>query len=120
MKWLTIREYASEYEVFTDCLTELVKLHDRFKAKVNQTNKDRNYALFLLTEAAISTAHIAFDLYKKGYFLGVYQIARYILEIHSLVEYFLVLEDEKHAEIINWFDGKFIKTRFSMQNKDKI
>ena len=120
MKYLTIKDYTSEFEAFHDCLRELTKLHKSFKAKINFEEKDRKHALFLLTGASISSAYISFDLYNKSLLIGVYQIARYILEVHSLVEYFIIIDKDTNEEITNWFDGQFVATRYKRQTADKI
>ncbi len=120
MKYLTIKDYTSEFEAFHDCLLELTKLHKSFKAKINFKEKDRKHALFLLTSASISSAYIAFDLYNKRLLVGVYQIARYILEVHSVVEYFIIIDKDTDEEITNWFDGQFVETRYKRQTADKL
>lgn len=120
MNYLTIKDYTDESEAFHDCLSEFLKLHKSFKEKVNFEEKDRKHALFLLIGASISSAHIAFDLYNKGFLIGVYQIARYILEVHSLVEYFIILDEDMGEEVVNWFKGNFIDTRYKKQTANKI
>ena len=120
MKYLTIKDYTNEFDAFHDCLSELTKLHKSFNVKVNFKKKNRKHALFLLIGASLSSAHIAFDLYNKKLLIGVYQIARYILEVHSIVEYFLILDKDTDVEIVNWFEGKFIDTRYKKQTANKI
>jgi hypothetical protein len=120
MKFLTIKDYSSELEAFNDCLKELTILHNNFKANVNFKMKDRKHAFFLLIGASISSAHIALDLYSRNLIVGVYQLARYILEVHSLIEYFIILDSDSNNDLDNWFNGKFIDTRYKKQTAKKI
>lgn len=120
MLYLTIKDYESEREAISDCLSELTKLHERFHEHVDLRRNDRKYALYLLVGVAISAAYAAFDQYSKGFTVGVHQLARFILEVHSLVEYFLVIPDNAGGEIESWFKGEHIETRFKKKTKQKI
>ncbi|HXI85468.1 MAG TPA: hypothetical protein VNL17_15405 [Verrucomicrobiae bacterium] len=120
MRYLTIRDYDSELEAYRDCLHELHELHSRFKEAIELSQKNRKHALYLLAGTAISAGDAAFDQYCKEFVVGVHQLARFILEIHSLVEYFLVIDDEAGGEIERWFTGEFIKTRYNKFTKSKI
>lgn len=120
MPYLTIKDYASEQEAYRDCLSELAKLHERFKERVDRKRKDRKHALYLLTAASISAAHAAFDQYSKGFIVGVHQLARFVLEIHSLAEYFLVIPEEVGGDIEKWFKGEQIETRYKKKTKRKV
>lgn len=120
MQYLTIKDYTSELEAYRDCLGELEKLHSRFKEAVDLKQKNRKHALYLLAGASISAAYAAFDQYSKGFIVGVHQLARFVLEIHSLAEYFLVIDDEAGGEIEKWFSGEFIETRYKKQTKSRV
>src|SRR2546425_431951 len=99
MQYLTIKDYTSEVKAYQDCLCEMEQLHRRFKEAVDLKRKDRKHALYLLTGASISASYAAFDQYSKGFIVGVHQLARFILEIHSLAECFLVIDDDAGGEI---------------------
>jgi hypothetical protein len=120
MKYLTTKDYKSELEAFQDCLRELTSMHKNFKSQINFGIKDRKHALFLLTGSSINSAQIALALYNENLLIGVYQIARYILEVHSLVEYFLILDSDTDKEFADWFGGKYIVTRYKTQTVNKI
>ena len=120
MPYLTIKDYESEREAISDCLSELTKLHRRFEEHIDLKNKDRKHALYLLVGVAISSAHAAFDQYSKGFIVGVHRLARFVLEVHSLAEYFLVIPDEASGEIEKWFRGEHVETRYKNQTKNKI
>jgi len=59
-------------------------------------------------------------LYKKKFFTEVCQLARYILEAQSLIEYFIILKSDNAPEIIDWFDGNFIETRYTKKIQKKL
>src|ERR1041385_9012401 len=84
MPFLTIKDYESEREAISDCLSELTKLLGRFEEHIDLKHKDRKHALYLLVGVAISAAYAAFDQYCKGFIIGVNQWARFVMEVHSL------------------------------------
>ena len=51
---------------------------------------------------------------------STYQLARFVLEIHSLAEYFLVIDDKPGGEIEKWFAGGFVGTRYKKQTKGRV
>src|SRR3972149_11177054 len=120
MQYLTIKDYTSELEAYRDCLGEMQKLHSRFKESVDQKQKNRKHALYLLAGTSISAGYAAFDQYSKGFIVGVHQLARFVLEIHSLAEYFLIIDDEAGGEIEQWFGGEVIETRYKKHTKSRL
>src|ERR1041385_9012403 len=61
MPFLTIKDYESEREAISDCLSELTKLLGQFEEHIDLKHKDRKHALYLLVGVAISAAYAAFE-----------------------------------------------------------
>jgi len=96
------------------------KLHSRFKEVVDLKERNRRLALYLLTGTSIDAAYAALDQFTKGFIVGVHQLARFVLEVHSLAEYFLVIDEEAGSEIEKWFGGEFVETRYKKKAKSRL
>lgn len=114
--YLTINSYEDPKQAYADCLKAMSQMHSSFSKDVDTTKLDVKHALYLLSGNALDGCVLAEKFYDKNYFQPFLNIFRYIIELTSLCEHFVICDDE----VKDWFNGEFISTRYTKRNKEKI